>query len=254
MTFWQVIVSGVVQGITEFLPISSAGHLVILHHFFGIKTPQVALDVLLHVGTLLAVVVFFSRDIKEIFVNNKRFGLLVLIGSIPTFLIGFLCAQVFEAMFTNIKIVGACLGTTGVWLFIGNWAIRRRDAVPAPGNGKLKLWQALIVGTAQGLALMPGISRSGATISTGALCGLNKDLAFRYSFLLLIPATLGAFLYKIVDTEIVFSFSWASLAGMTIAFLIGMFSLKVLYTAVKRSRLYIFGMYCMALSLFLITR
>lgn len=242
------------QGITEFLPVSSAGHLVLLHHYFGFQESQILFDIFLHVATGLAVLIYFRQDVKNIFTTEKNLGLLVLLGCTPTFIIGFLFADFFERFFVNVRMVAAALIVTGIWLFIANLInkkfihrinVQKNQAVLYP-------WKALVIGAVQGLALIPGISRSGVTIATGLLCGLGSNLAFRFSFLLLLPATVGAAVYKLKYVTNPVPALTPMLAGAGCAFFIGLFALSLLSKILRRGMVHIFGFYCIALGLFVI--
>jgi undecaprenyl-diphosphatase len=249
MNVWQSIISGIVQGIAEFFPISSTGHLVLLHHFFGFDSSQISFDIALHVATGLAVLVYFWRDIISLFTSERNLGMLVLVGSVPTFIIGFLFAHTVEKFFVDIKLVGYALLVTGVWLLAANIVnkkilhninIQKKATVLYP-------WKAIAIGTAQGIALIPGISRSGATISTGLLCGLGSNLAFRFSFLLLLPATLGATVYKLKNITQPIPSASSLLYGCISAFFVGLLALYLLNKILRQGRIYIFGFYCLAL-------
>jgi undecaprenyl-diphosphatase len=178
MTITQAVIAGFVQGITEFFPISSSGHLVILHHLFGLKEAQLAFDVFLHLGTVAAVVVFFWKDIVALFDNDKQLLWFLALGSVPTFVIGFLFKDVIEQLFVSPRIVGWMLLVTGGWIAVASLvsSILRKANAQAP----VGIVNSLIIGVAQGIAIMPGISRSGATISTGLLLGLNERSAVRF--------------------------------------------------------------------------
>jgi len=260
----QAILSGILQGVTEFFPISSSGHLVILHKFFGINQPQVLFDVFLHIGTLFAVLIYLRKELKNILFSDRRLGFLVLMGCVPIFVAGFLFAGFIEEAFSNVKAVAIYLLITGAWLFLGQAVMsfpRKRESKDGTsldprfhGDDKRVCrevtWrEALAVGCAQAAALLPGISRSGATISTGLMCGLDRQSAFRYSFLLLIPATLGALGFKLLETGSTSSPALAAIiTGTLAAFLIGLISLKILHAVLTKGKLYIFGIYCIILS------
>ena len=256
MTVAQAIISGIVQGLTEFLPISSSGHLVILHRYFELRDSQILFDIFLHLGTLVATIVVLWRDILTLFSTERRVGFLIMAGSVPTVIVAILFGDLFEKFFVNVRVVGIMLVVTGIWLALGSVKIRFSSlGKSSNSNRRLYLWQALIIGTAQGVALIPGISRSGATISTGLLCGVEKRLAVIFSFLLAIPATLGAVLFKIRDiggaNYIFVSGKLSSrieiiplLIGSITAAVTGMFAIRFLMDIVKRGRLYIFSFYC----------
>ena len=266
MSALQAIILGIVQGLTEFLPVSSSGHLVLGQHLFGLKEPDLLFDVIVHVGTLAAVLVVFRRDIweltteafrlpkllasgglmKEAWRERPRFKLLVLIilGSIPTGLMGVFFKDFFEALFASTLAVGCALLFTGTILFL-------TGRIPDSNRqiGDFRPGTALIVGLAQGLAITPGISRSGLTISTGMFCGLNKELSARYSFLLSIPAILGALVLQLKDAS-PDSFHPANLGlGFCAALVAGLAALTFLLHIVRRGGLHYFAYYCWLIGL-----
>ena len=190
MSYAQAIISGIVQGITEFLPVSSSGHLVILHNYFGYKEPQLLYNIFLHTGTLFAVVVYFWKDIINVIAKEHRLLLAVIIASIPTAFIGYFFKDIFESLFANIIIVGIMLYITAALLFLADIAGKRQASMAVtktPG-----IFKSIIIGIVQGISIIPGISRSGATISSGMLLRIDKEMAVKFSFLLSIPAILGA--------------------------------------------------------------
>ena len=244
---------------TEFLPVSSSGHLVFFQSVFGFKEPQVFFDVVLHLGTLLAVVVFFRTDISNILQgtrqglkahkmgqNGIRLLIWIIIATIPTGLMGILFKDWFESLFTRPKVVGGMLLATGLILWFTRYVKRDGRLLEKMG------WvDALLIGIVQGIAIIPGISRSGSTISTGLFCGLDRELAGKFSFLLSIPAILGATLLELrgieSPTEV-----WMYLVGMAIAFLVGLLSLKFLMRIVRRGRLFTFAYYCWPVGILMI--
>jgi len=237
MTFLETVISGVVQGVAEFLPISSSGHLVILHKLTGSTEPEVFFDIFLHLGTLVAIFIVFGRDIAEAVTVKKKTGFLVLLGSAVTFIIVMFFIKNIEAAFSSVKTVGLMLIISGMWLIAGNF-IRF-------GTEGMTVSKAAIIGLAQGIAALPGISRSGATISTGLFLGLDSQSAARFSFLLSIPAILGAFVFKIKDAG--FDLSGINVnyfIGFFISCIVGILSLKLLLKALYRNRFHWFGVYC----------
>ena len=247
MSIYQAIISGIVQGVTEFFPISSSGHLVILHEIFGLKETQVAFDVFLHLGTILAVAIFFWKDILELFVKNRRLLWIILVGSIPAFLIGILFKDRIEELFGAPRVVGYMLIVTGVWIGAGSIAVflRKKAAMPAARTG---FFNAVIIGIAQGIAIMPGISRSGSTISTGLILGLEPEAAARFSFLLSIPAVLGACVLKAakIGSGIFGPESLYYILGALAAFAAGLVAIKTLLQLITRRLFFIFAVYCVA--------
>jgi len=243
MSYAEAIISGIVQGITEFLPVSSSGHLVILHHYFGFKEPQLLFDIFLHIGTLFAVVVYFWRDIIKLVTIQRRLLLLILIGSIPTALIGYYFRDTFESYFANIEIVGIMLLITAIFLFAADWAGNRRfNAVHASGLTWLK---ALLIGIVQGMAIMPGISRSGSTISSAILLKVDKVQAIRFSFLLFIPAIIGALILKLTHAPGGVDITAQMVIGVFFAFIFGLGAIYLLIKSVINSNLKFFGFYCL---------
>jgi len=247
MTLTEAIVSGIVQGLTEFLPISSSGHLVLVHGFFGFSQPGIFFDICLHVATLGAVVIYFGRDIIQLARQKRTEWLLYLaVGTVPAVLAALFFEDRITAFFTDTGKVGITLMATGLVLFAGEGALRVRKGL----GDTASLKSSAAVGLAQALALLPGISRSGMTISTGLLSGMRTEEAFRFSFLLSIPAITGAVLYKGISREAAAAVSGNALnyaAGMFLAFVTGILSLRLLWWVLKRRRLYIFGAYCLVL-------
>jgi undecaprenyl-diphosphatase len=259
MTVLQAIFLGVVQGLTEFLPVSSSGHLVFFQSVFGLAEPQLAFDVMLHLGTLLAVVVYFRTDISRVllgtwaWVRGRREGeveakllLWIVVASVPTGLMGVLLKDWVESLFSMPKTVGLMLLVTGLVLWLTR-IVKRNEKT----TGQMGVWDALVIGIAQGVAIIPGISRSGSTISTGLFCGLNRELAGKFSFLLSIPAILGATFLKFreIDTGAEFG---VTLIGMTVAFVIGLLSLKLLMKIIRAGKLSGFAYYCWAMGILMI--
>jgi len=248
----ESITSGVVQGLTEFLPVSSSGHLVLLHFFFGIKEPQILFDLFLHMGTLAAVLIYFRRDIIEIVSKKRHMLWLVLLGTIPLAFLALLfkfCVVIengFKQIFVNPFLVGFLLIITGLWLCLPN--ILKKNERP---KTDIRNWQAIVVGLAQALAVLPGISRSGATISTGLLCDLEHKSAARYSFLLSIPAIIGVTIFKFRDINgsIHQNGFWIMIPGFLAALLVGYVAIHLLLKIVYAGRLYFFGFYCFLMGL-----
>lgn len=266
MALIEALVLGIVQGLTEFLPVSSSGHLVLGQALLGIKEPEIFFDVMLHLGTLGAVCVVFRREIwsliKEFFyllriLFNKgalaaawqerpTFKLLVLIlaGTIPTGIIGIVFKDTFESMFASTLTVSFALLFTGLFLFLtGRIKQGTRDITG------FRAVDALIIGLAQGLAIIPGISRSGATISTGLFLKLDRELIVRYSFLLSIPAILAALVLQVKDAgQSTFSPLGLSL-GFLAALISGFLALLLLLKIVRGGRLHFFAYYCWLIGL-----
>lgn len=255
----SAIILGAVQGISEFLPISSSGHLVIIPHLLGVET-GLAFDTVLHIGTLIAIFTFFYKDIINLikgfivsiidlsegkFIEGlktspeKRFSWLIIVGTIPTALIGLLIKDAVESIFRGTIFVGIFLIVTGLLLF---YSERQKRGNITSKNMSFK--NAVIIGICQGLAVLPGISRSGSTIASGLCLGLEREYAARYSFLLSIPAVLGAGVLQIKDIATIdVSFS-VLLAGFLSSVIFGYLSIKLLMKMIKGWSLDIFAYYC----------
>lgn len=243
MTVFQAVILGIIQGLTEFFPISSSGHLVIFQYLLGLEKPRLAFDIFLHLGTLLSILIFFRKDILGLFTGDRRFLFFLALASAPTFIIGFIFKDKVEILFGMPKAVGAMLILTGVWLFLAVFLPKYIKSMA--NNRSPRMASALMVGIAQGIAIVPGISRSGATIATGMLAGMEKEIAFKFSLLLSIPAVLGALFLKAfkINEGLASGEALTMLAGGIAAMLTGLFAIKVLLRIVKNNRLYIFGAY-----------
>ena len=256
---------GLVQGATEYLPVSSSGHLVIAQHLFGLQEPALLFDIVLHLATLIVVVWFYRADIRQIVqetfaalprlirrepwrivaidLPGFRLAWLIIVGTIPTALIGITMQDRFEQMFASLRAVGWMLGVTGVILLLTRFAKDRNRGVAAMG------WKdALVIGIVQGVAISPGISRSGSTIGTALLLGIERDTAARFSFLLSVPSIIGALLLKLGDgtgsigaAETVLGFSAALFSGYL--------CLALLVRVVRQGRLAWFAPYCFVVGL-----
>ncbi len=262
MDILYAVVLGVIQGLTEFLPVSSSGHLVLFQNLFGLTEPELLLDICLHVGTLAAVCSVFFREIisllrtfvqlprlyrkhgnlADMFGKNPdiRMAGLIFFGSIPTGICGVLFHQIADRIFSSVLIVGVMLVITGTFLWMTRWL-----GVHGKNLQQMKLTDALIVGLAQGFSILPGISRSGATISAALFLGIDRGLAGRYSFLLCVPAITGALLLHLKSPVLYSSISPVGiLAGSLAAGLTGFFALKILLRLVRKGSLFYFSPYC----------
>jgi undecaprenyl-diphosphatase len=244
----ETIVLGIVQGLTEFLPISSSGHLAILERMFGISEP-VSLAVFLHFGTLIAVVVFFFRPIvhllKGILEGSREsiiYCIKILLGTIPIIIAGLLLESWVGHAFTNMLIVSILLGITGAVVLVTGMFARRQK--------KINLLTAILVGVGQMFAILPGISRSGMTISVGLFAGIEPKRAFEFSFLLSIPAVLGANVYELTKVSSLGN-AGELIVGLVFSFLTGLLALKILRSLVYR-HFYLFGPYCLVISIIML--
>lgn len=246
MTFWQALLLGFVQGVTEFLPISSDGHLAIVQIFFQIPN-DIFFNVMLHLATLAAVMLFFWKQILGL--HLKAWAWLA-VGTIPAGIIGVLAGDWIEGSANILWIVAIGFLITAGANFISQWLLKRANTQTWP-----TLIKTFLIGIAQATALMPGISRSGTTVATGLGLGLTRETAFRFSFLLLIPATVGAVVlesYKMIESGVQFPPFIPLLAGMMVAFITGVASLRLLQIMIARAQMSIFGYYCLLLGVLLL--
>ncbi len=234
----KYIFLGIVQGLTEFLPVSSSGHLVIVQKILGIHANEIAISVILHLGTLLAVIIFFRKDILSLLRNPRLLGLAAIVVII-TGSIGVLGKHFFEGLFSSAKAVGVA------WIFTGLVLISTKKLIQL-GRDKLKLKDALILGLTQGLAIIPGISRSGITISTLFYRKVERKFAFTFSFLISIPIILGAALLEARKIESAFQSDIINLiAGFIFSFITGLLALVILRQVINKGKFYYFGYYCL---------
>ncbi|MBN2223806.1 MAG: undecaprenyl-diphosphatase UppP [Deltaproteobacteria bacterium] len=247
MPFLVVIILGLIQGFTEFLPVSSSGHLVVAQHYLpGFSQAPLPFDVLLHLGTLVALIIYFFGDIRDIVLSffrqrdaeavyNRRLGWLIVIGTIPAGVVGLLFKDQIETLFSNAAIVPYMLIVTAVLLFVGERLGRSTGGMKSIG-----VKDAVIIGILQAVAIMPGISRSGSTIAGGLVMGLERDAAARFSFILSIPAVLGALVLSLGDIS---QFDISFVIGAAVACLAGLLAIWLTFRFVVAKRLWIFSLY-----------
>jgi undecaprenyl-diphosphatase len=266
VSVFQAIILGIVQGLSEFLPISSSGHLVVVPELFGIPAPSLAFDVLLHIATVAAAVAYFSRDIWRMalaFVRPRslsepdvkryrRLFIWLAAGSVPVALMGLLLQSYVETLFSSTLAVGIFLILTAALLAVAEIVVAastRRRAL-----GQMGLVDAVVVGLFQALALAPGLSRSGATMSGGIYLGFDRETAARFAFLLGIPASLGAGLVKVGDLAHGFQGAEAAAyaAGALAALAAGFAAVYLLLRFLKRHRLIVFSVYTFLLGAFVV--
>jgi len=264
--FAALAILALIQGLTEFLPISSSGHLVLAQASMGFEEPQLILDVALHVGTLLAIFVVYRKDLLGIGRGVLRgewreIGMLAL-ATLPAAIIGLAFKDALAATFHEPRFAAGGLFATGAILIVGELARKRGvGRFGADGQGEagtergadtpLRWWQALVIGSAQAVAIWPGISRSGSTIAAGMLCGLPPARAARFSFLMAIPAILGAAVLQLPDVLAdpdlggAGSLIWAA----AFAGFVGWGALRILLTFLGRGAFAWFAAYCFGLGL-----
>ncbi len=281
MTLTNSILMGLIQGVTEFLPVSSSGHLAIFKILLGVNTDTgILFDVLLHVGTLAAVVVVYYKDIwmliREFFdiigdicfnfitffarfrnydrkyrkiINSsfRKFVLLIIVSTIPTAIIGYLLRNIVEIASAILLVPGCCLLITAGILLLCDLAKPGRK-----GPGSATYGNALVIGICQGIATLPGISRSGMTITACVLCGFKRDFAVKYSFILSIPAILGAMIVEVSDVgtaSVSAPQVMIYILGMLIAAVVGYVCIKLMLLIVRSKKFKYFAIYCAAMGI-----
>lgn len=265
MTYLDALILGIVQGLTEFLPVSSSGHLVLGQALLGLTEHSLEFDVVVHVATLLAVVLYFRAEIRMLVADSlgalreqqgdllgtahrfvgARLMLLVVIASVPTAIIGLGFEDVFERLFSSVRAAGAFLLVTSALLWL-TWKKSGEDS-ERPRYETLNVKRALLIGLAQGAAIAPGISRSGSTIATALLVGVERRSAASFSFLISIPAILGALVVRADELGRVAPDQYGVLAlGFAASLVSGLCGLWFLMRLVNRGGLYLFGFYTAA--------
>ncbi|MFH0870662.1 MAG: undecaprenyl-diphosphate phosphatase [archaeon] len=248
MDLFQAIILGIVQGITEWLPISSSGHLVLFQELFGFGA-NVAFDVMLHVATLLVILIVFWKDIlaiiKSLFAwrwdEHTRMLLFIVLATIPTALIGLLFKDWLLGLFTNMLLLGVFFIINGIILLMTRFA----------KEGKELGWKhSIMMGFAQGLSIIPSLSRSGLTISTGMFFGVKKENLVKLSFLMAVPAILGAAILEL--NQLVMTDLMPMIAGTVVSLVVGYISLRWLIKLVENSKFHEFGYYCIAIGLIIL--
>jgi undecaprenyl-diphosphatase len=249
----KTIILGTIQGLTEWLPISSTGHLKLVEHFLGFDVP-ILFDVALHVGTLIVVLVFFREEIKKMASAFWRLDFktehgkllpLIIVGTIPTALIGFFFGEQIENIFKTPLSISIAFIFCGILIYSTKAGKEKTE--------DMDYLKALIIGVAQGIAIIPGISRSGATIAVALLLGIKREKAFNFSFLLSIPAILGALGLTVYKEFDVLTFAGLGLGevivGAVVAMVVGYFALKLLWKILAIQKLYFFAFYCWFIAL-----
>lgn len=244
MGFWEIVILSIIQGVAEFLPISSSGHLVIAEHFLGLTNPEtnLLLIVILHLASLLAIIISFYEEIIEM-ILNPNILLLVIIGTIPAGLVGYLFNDQISRMFSSPLVAGIGLLLTGIYLIFAELHWKGSPTPLARASVKQAFW----VGIAQMIAIVPGISRSGTTLATGLLKGLDRPSAIKFSFLLAIPVMAGASILKLKDFG---KLSGALqpipiMVGFIICLGVSLLAISFLVRMVRKGKLSYFAWYCL---------
>lgn len=249
MNWWQGAILGAVQGLTEFLPVSSSGHLVVVEYAFGLSTPGVLVEVVLHIATLLAVLIVYRKRLSQLIAGTFRgdhkewrYVALLALGTVPAAFVGLMLTDWVERAFDSLIAVGTDFIATACILWSTRWVRPSKASEPS-------VMAASGIGVAQALAVFPGISRSGSTIAAATWFGIEPVKAAEYSFLLAIPAIAGAGLLQIsaISTN-AFDVGLGPLAfGFAVALASGIFAIRVLVMLLKRGSFHRFAPYCLAL-------
>lgn len=258
MSVIQSIILGIMQGIGEFLPISSSAHLILIPYLFGWKESGLAFDVALHFGTLLAVLVIFFKEWWNLFIGavnkvtkgkdsteNKMFWYLI-IATVPGALAGLILDDIIEDFFRQqIWLIALCLAIMGVLIYVGDKWADKHYGKKVTEFKKISLKQAFIVGCSQAFAVIPGFSRSGTTILTGRLLGISKEAITKFTFLLSVPIIAGATVLKIPELEL----SLSVIIGILTSFIVGIISIKFLLSYIKKHDFSVFAFYRVLLAI-----
>jgi undecaprenyl-diphosphatase len=251
----KAVILGIIQGLTEWLPISSTGHLKVAERLLGLTVPLV-FDVVLHMGTLAVILAFFRSDVKEVLAafvhldfktDHGRLIPLIVVGVIPTALIGLLLYVFFESALQSLSTIALAFVLCSFVLYVAKFGREKTD--------KIGLKEALLVGIAQGVAVVPGLSRSGLTIAAALLLGIRRKQAFKFSFLLSVPAVAGALAWTVYREFGELAASNIGLievvAGAAAALVVGYMALKLLWRVLAKGKFHLFAFYCWVLSGFL---
>ena len=253
MTVFQAIILGIVQGLTEFLPVSSSGHLTIVQNIFGMEGNMLTFNVLLHVGTLIPVAVVYWKEIFRLIKNPfQKMTALLIVGTLPAVAAALLLGDLLDALFAGGVFLAFAYIITGILLIACDKMPKGRK-----NEEDITFADALIVGTIQAIAITPGISRSGSTITGSVRRGMNKSTASMFSFLLSIPAILGAVVLQLKDVitgEAVFENIGmaAAVAGFLASMISGYLAIRFMLKLIKESKLKFFSYYVFALAAFIL--
>lgn len=257
MSWFEALILGLVQGLTEFLPVSSSGHLAIGKALFGIETSDLSFEIVVHAATVLATIVVFWKDILKLLQDLFKFKmndgtkyiLLILVSMIPVFIVGVFFKDYVEGIFgSGLLVVGCCLIVTAALLYLSETLSAKQAVNTADSSegGQMNIKSALWMGLAQSIAVLPGLSRSGSTIATGLLCGVKREEVTRFSFLMVLIPILGEAFLDVVGG----GFGASSVGGLQLAvgfaaaFVSGLFACKFMISIVKKAKLRWFALYC----------
>ena len=264
MSIFDAVIQGIIQGLTEFLPVSSSGHLEIGKVLLGVETSEdLMFTTLVHAATVLSTIVVFRKQIwgllkgffKFKYNDETDYILKIAVSCIPVMIVGLWFKDPVETLFGSIRVVGAALVVTSFLLFFSDRASARTPKADAPAkpavrNG-ISYWQAIVVGISQAIAVIPGLSRSGTTISTGLICGVRREVIAQFSFLMVLIPILGESFLEVVGGEFSASTIGALplITGFVAAFVSGLFACKVMIALVKKAKLSWFALYCLVAAL-----
>lgn len=263
MSWWEALILGVIQGLTEFLPVSSSGHLEIGQALLGTAGEEnLTFAITVHTATVLSTLVILWKEVAQLFRGTftttkwneeKNYVAMILVSMIPVFVVGMFFKDRVEALFGHgLLLVGICLCVTAVLLYLSEWLNKRR----AGAGHEVGYKDAIIIGLAQAVAVLPGLSRSGTTIATGLLCGVKKESVTQFSFLMVLIPILGEAFLELLD---IFSGEVTStlgivpmIVGFLSAFLTGCFACRFMINIVRRQKLVYFAIYCLCIGIFAI--
>ena len=255
MDWLQALILGLVQGLTEFLPVSSSGHLAIGREILGVEAAEdLVFEITVHVATVLATIIVFRKQIWKLLCGLFKFKyndetdyiLKICVSMIPVFIVGMFFKDKVESLFTSLLVVGVALLVTATLLFFSDIYGGRAKASAKPYRNGIGWWQAFTVGIGQALAVVPGLSRSGTTISTGLLCGMKRSDVAQFSFLMVLIPILGEAFLDLVGGDVAASSvgTVPLIVGFLAAFVSGLFACKVMIALVKKANLRWFALYC----------
>ena len=255
MNWLQALILGLVQGLTEFLPVSSSGHLAIGREILGVEAAQdLVFEITVHVATVLATIIVFRKQIWKLLCGLFKFKyndetdyiLKICVSMIPVFIVGMFFKDRVESLFSSLLVVGLALVVTAMLLLFSDIYGGRGKVADRQYRNGIGWWQALVIGIGQAFAVIPGLSRSGTTISTGLLCGVKRSDVAQFSFLMVLVPILGEAFLDLVGGDVASSSIGAGplLVGFLAAFVSGLFACKVMIALVKKARLRWFALYC----------
>ena len=255
MEWFEALILGLVQGLTEFLPVSSSGHLAIGKALLGVEpSGDLVFEVVVHAATVLATIVVFRKQIWKLLCGLFKFKYndetdyiaKLCVSMIPVFVVGMLFKDKVESAFSSMLVVGLALVVTAALLTLSDFLAGRVSAAVKESLNGISFWQAFVVGVGQAFAVIPGLSRSGTTISTGLLCGVKRDKMAQFSFLMVLVPILGETFLDLVGGDMAASSTGTLplLVGFVAAFVSGLFACKVMIALVRKAQLKWFGLYC----------